>query len=165
MANLSIPAPIEPEKSDWLHDRDNRPKGPGTSRVELLKRFSGLIAGSILAVALTAVLFSLRDSWGNHREWLVTMIPFIVLAGLALSYLALRREWVAMAPGIFFLFFALLFGFIDILADNDEAATDTLRDTMSILGGIALGIATACFVVAVIWVEARKPFKAPQPEL
>lgn len=165
MANLSIPAPIEPEKSDWLHDRDNRPKGPTTSRVELAKRNGGLIAGVILSVGLTAVMFSLRASWDNHREWLVTMIPFLVIAGLALSYLVLRREWIALAPGGAFLSIALLFALFDVIADNDGGSTDTIRDVLSILGGIALGIATACLVVAVIWIEARKPYKAPTPEV
>ena len=165
MANLTIPAPYEPEKTDYLHDRSTRPDAPNASRVELGKRWSGLALGLVISVGLTALLFSVRDSWSNHREWLVTLIPVLVIAGIALGHLTVRRQWVALSPGLVFLFLALLFGGADIFADNDAAASDTARDVLSILGGIALGIATVAFCIALVWVEARKPTRAPTPEL
>lgn len=165
MANLTIPAPTEPEKSDWLHQRSERPPAPAVSRVQLLRQYAGLIAGVVLAVGLTATMFSLRDSWHNHREWLVTLIPFLVIAALSLSYLTIRGELTALAPGLLFLFVALLFTLFDVLADNDSGATDRMRDVFSILGGIALGFATAALAVALVWIEAAKPPKAPAPEL
>lgn len=165
MANLSIPAPIETEKSAFLHDRTNRPPAPTTSTLELARRWSGFIAGLVLSVGLTAVLFSVRDSWENHREWLVTVIPVLVIAGVSLGHLAVRKQIVALAPGGAFLFLALIFAGADVLADNDGGASMTTRDTLSILGGIALGVAAAAFVFALFWVELRNPTRAPTPEL
>ena len=165
MANLSIPAPYEPEKTGYLHDRSTRPDAPSESRVELAKRWSGLALGIAISVGLTALLFSVRDSWDNHREWLVTVIPLLVIAGIALGHLLVRRQFVALAPGAVFLFLALLFGGADVLADNDGATSDTARDVLSILGGISLGIATIAFCMALAWVEMRNPTKAPTPEL
>lgn len=165
MANLSIPAPYEPEKPSYLHDRSTRPDGPSESRVELAKRWSGLALGIAISVGLTALLFSVRNSWENHREWLVTVIPLLVIAGIALGHLIVRGQWLALSPGLAFLFLALLFGGADILADNDRASSDTTRDVLSILGGIALGIATVAFCIALAWVELRNPTKAPTPEL
>lgn len=165
MANLTIPAPYEPDKTEFLHDRSTRPDAPNESRIELGKRWSGLALGAAISVGLTALLFSVRDSWDNHREWLVTIIPMLVIAGIALGHLAVRRQWVALAPGLVFLFLALMFGAGDIMADNDEAASDSARDVLSILGGIALGIATIALSVALVVVELRNPTKAPTPEL
>ena len=70
MANLTVPAPVESEKSTWIHDRSQRPKAPALSRLFLAKRWAGFALGLVISVGLTAALFSLRDSWHNHREWL-----------------------------------------------------------------------------------------------
>lgn len=164
MANLSIPAPYEPEKTDYLHDRSTRPDGPPASRLEMGRRWIVPALGMVFAVGLTALLFSLRDSWGNHREWLVTVIPVLVIAGIALGYLIVRRQWIPLAPGFVFLMLALLFGGADLFADND-GASDTVRNVLSILGGISLGIATLALSIALVWVELRNPTKAPTPEL
>lgn len=165
MANLSIPAPVETEKATFLHDRSNRPAAPATSRADLLKRWAGTIVGCALAVGLTAVLFSVRDSWDNHREWLVMVVPVLVIAGLALGHLGARNKLQALAPGLLFLFLALIFAGADILADNDSGASDTTRDVLSILGGICLGLAAAALAFALVWVELRNPTKAPTPEM
>lgn len=165
MANFSIPAPVETEKSTFLHDRTQRPAAPAASRLELAQRWGILAAGVVLSVGASALMFSVRDSWDNHREWLVTVIPFLVIAAIGLAYLVARREIVALAPGLVFLSLALLFGGADILADNDGGASDTTRDVLSILGGISLGIAVLALVIAFFWVEIRKPTKAPTPEL
>lgn len=165
MANLSIPAPVEPEKSTFLHDRSNRPSGPAESRLEMARRYAGLLLGLVFSVGLAAVLFSVRDSWDNHREWLVTVIPFLVIAGIALGHLAMRQQFMALAPGLALLALALMFALFDIIADNDSAASDTTRDVLSIFGGICLGAATVALMAALLWVELRNPTKAPTPEL
>lgn len=164
MANLSIPAPIEPEKSTWIHDRSQRPSAPESGRAELGRRWFGFALGLVVSVGLTAALFSLRDSWHNHREWLVTVIPVLVIAGVALGHLIARRRLLAMAVPGGFLFLALLFMLFDIIADNDGSPMSA-RDTFSILGGIALGFAAVSFAVSLLWVELRSPTKAPTPEL
>lgn len=164
MANLSIPAPIEPEKSPWIHDRSQRPSAPAFDRMALVRRWWGFALGVVISVGLTATLFSLRDSWHNHREWLVTVIPFLVIAGIGLGHLVARQRLMALAVPSGFLFLALLFMLFDIVADN-EGSSMSARDTFSILGGIALGFAAVSFAVALLWVEIRNPTKAPTPEL
>lgn len=165
MANLSLPAPVEEDKTAYLHDRLQRPAAPQVSRLDLLKRWNGFLLGLVISVGLTAVLFSLRDSWHNHREWLVTVIPFLVIAGVGLGHLLARRKLTSLAVAGVFLFLALLFTFFDIIADRDGGATMTTRDVLSILGGIALGFATVALIVTLVWVEVRNPTKAPTPEL
>ena len=84
MANLSIPAPIEPEKTPWIHDRSQRPAAPARDRAAVARQWWGFALGLVLSVGLTATMFSLRDSWHNHREWLVTFIPVLVILILAM---------------------------------------------------------------------------------
>ena len=165
MANLSIPAPVETEKSSFIHDRTTRPAAPARSRLALAKQWAGFAAGLVLAVGFTAVLFSVRDSWHNHREWLVTVIPVLVIGGVALGHLTARGQAKALVPGGLFLFLALIFAGADVLADHDSGATMTARDTLSILGGIALGISVVALAIALFWVEIRNPTKAPAPEM
>jgi len=165
MANFTIPAPVETEKSTFLHDRTQRPAAPPASRMELVQRWGILAAGIALSVGASALLFSIRDSWNNHREWLVSVIPLLVIAAIGLAYLVARREIVPLATGLVFLFLALLFGGADLIADNDSGASDTTRDVLSILGGISLGAAVLALVFAFFWVEIRKPTKAPTPEM
>lgn len=164
MANLSIPAPYEPEKANWIHERENRPDEPKLTRLEFARRWAVLAIGGVLAVGITALLFSIRDSWDNHREWLVSFIPFLVIAVIALAHLSARKQFIALVPGGVFLFFALLFAGADLLADYDEAS-DTTRDVLSILAGVCLAIATVLLMAALLWVEIRKPTKAPLPEM
>jgi len=165
MVNFNLPAPVETEKPAFIHDRTTRPAAPETSRLTLAKRWGGFLAGIVLAVGFTAVLFSLRDSWGNHREWLVTTIPMLAIAAVSLGHLTARGQLKALTPGLLFLFFALLFTGADILADNDSAATMTARDTLSILGGIALGFAVVLLGIALFWVELKDPTRPPVPEM
>ncbi|MEO8539274.1 MAG: hypothetical protein ABI577_05995 [bacterium] len=165
MANLTVPAPVESEKSTWIHDRSQRPKAPALSRLFLAKRWAGFALGLVISVGLTAMLFSLRDSWHNHREWLVTVIPVLVIAGVGLGHLAMRGKFSALAVPIGFFFLALLFTILDLVADHDGGTSMTARDTYSILGGIALGFAAVSTVIALLWTELRDPTKAPTPEL
>ena len=161
---MSIAAPVEPEKAAFLHDRTNRPVAPAPSRLELGKRWAAVAVGVVLSVGLTAVLFSLRDSWENHREWLVTTIPLLVIAGVALAHLAIRQQIVPLVPAATFLVLALTFGGADLFLDAEDGS-NTARDTLSILGGICLGFAVAGLVFALLWVELRNPTKAPTPDL
>lgn len=165
MANFSIAAPVESEKTTFLHDRSSRPVPPETSRMDLLKRWTGFILGLALSVGLTAVLFSLRDSWENHREWLVTVIPVLVIAGVGLGHLLARRQVTALGVGGGLLFLTLLFTLFDIIADNDSGSTLKTRDVLSIIGGVCLGFASVALIATLVWVEMRNPTKAPKPEL
>jgi hypothetical protein len=133
--------------------------------LELAMRWASFAVGVLLAVGLTAVLFSIRDSWDNHREWLVTTIPVLAIAAIGLAHVVARGKVVPLAVGVTFLFLALVFAGADVLADHDDGATDTARDVLSILAGICLGVAAVAIVMALVWVEARNPTKAPTPEV
>ncbi|MFN8616398.1 MAG: hypothetical protein U0837_04840 [Dehalococcoidia bacterium] len=164
MANLSIPAPIEPEKTPWIHDRSQRPAAPARDRAALARQWWGFALGLVLSVGLTATMFSLRDSWHNHREWLVTFIPVLVIAGVGLGHLIAREKLLAISVGLGFLLLAWMFMLFDIIADNDGSSMGT-RDTFSILGGIALGFGAVALSIALLWVEVRNPTRAPAPQL
>jgi hypothetical protein len=164
MANFAIPAPVEPQKSTFLHDRSNRPKAPAANRLDLAKRWAGFALGLVFGVGSAALLFSIRDSWDNHREWLVTTIPILVIAAVALGHLIVRGKAVALIPGGVFLFFALVFAGADILADNSDQSLTT-RDTLSILAGICLGFAAVLLSIALLWVELRDPTRVPTAQV
>lgn len=164
MAELSVPAPFEPEKSS-IHDRSTRPDRPAASRGDYVRRYWGFALGIVLTGLITAMAFQARAGWDNHREWVVaTTVPFHALGGIAFGHIIYRRAWKEMAPGLLFFFLACLFIGGDVLADADDASM-AARDTLSILGGIALGLAIACFIVGALWVELRRPTKAPAPEM
>ena len=164
MAELSVPAPYEPVKSD-IHDREARPDAPKTSRGAYVKRFWGVALGLVITCAIVALAFQARAGWDNHREWVVaTTVPFHVLGGMGAAYLIYRGALKELAPGLFFFFLAALFIGGDILADASDASM-TARDTLSILGGIALALAIIAFVVGALIVEVKRPTKAPAPEM
>jgi hypothetical protein len=165
MANFAIPAPVEPQKSTFLHDRSNRPKAPATNRLDLAKRWAGFALGLVFGVGSAALLFSIRDSWENHREWLVTVIPVLVIAAIALAYLVSRQKGAALGTGLAFLIAAIAFAGSDILVDREPNPSSTAQDTLSILGGVALALASIALIVAFLIVEIRNPTKAPTPEL
>jgi hypothetical protein len=165
MANMSIPRPFEPEKSGYIHDRATRPDAPKPSRLELAQRWVPFAAALALGVGSTALLFSIRDSWENHREWLVTVIPVLVIAAIALAHLITRKQLIPLAPGGAFLFLALVFAGADILVDREPNPSSTTQDWLSILAGVSLGIAVALLAFSLLWVEIREPTKAPTPEL
>jgi uncharacterized membrane protein len=165
MANFSLPAPFEPEKSSFIHDRTTRPARPAVSNNDLVRRFAGFGLGLVFAAFMLAIAFQVRDGWENHREWVVAMSgPFYALGGIAIGHLLYRKKLEAVAPALLFLFLAALFAGFDIAADADDASM-TARDVLSIIGGICLAISIACAVFAVLWVELRNPTKVPPPQM
>lgn len=165
MANFSLPAPFEPEKSSFIHDRTTRPARPATSNNDLVRRFAGFGLGLVFAAFMLAIAFQVRDGWENHREWVVAMSgPFYALGGIAIGHLLYRKKLEAVAPALLFLVVAAALAGIDIAADANDASM-TARDLLSISGGIALAISIACAVFAVLWVELRSPTKAPPPQM
>jgi len=165
MANFSDRAPFESEKTAYIHDRTTRPDRPVVTRSELARRWGGTAAGLALSVGFTAVLFSLRDSWDNHREWIVTIIPILSIAGIAMGHLLARKKANALLVGGTFLFLALVFAGGDFFVDREANPNETARDVLSMLGGICLVISVHAFAFALIWTELRSPTKAPLPEM
>jgi hypothetical protein len=165
MANFSLPAPFEPEKTAYIHDRSNRPARPAASRGDLVRRFAGFGIGLVLAVFMVAIAFQVRDGWDNHREWVVaTSGPFYALGGIALGHLLYRKKFEAAAPALVFLVLAAAVAGFDIAADAGDADM-ALRDALSIIGGILLAASIACAVFAAFWVELRNPTKVPPPQM
>ena len=111
------------------------------------------------------MLFSVRDSWENHREWLVTVIPILVIGAIAAGHLLARKQGEPLAAGIGFLLLAAIFAAADIMVDREAEPSATTQDVLSVLGGVCLGLAALSLVVALFWVELRNPTKAPEPEL
>ncbi len=164
MADFSLPAPFEPQKSEYIHDRSTRPARPTLGWRDWLSLFWGYGLGILFALALTIILFQVRASWDNHREWLVSFIPFFAIAGLAFGYLAQRGKWEALAvPGAFLLLTGI-FTVSDLLGDIDDASLRA-RDIVSILGGISLAATTLAAIITLLWVEWRNPPKAPPPAM
>jgi hypothetical protein len=161
MADFSLPAPDEPQKPDFLHNRPTRPPRSAVSAREIFERFWGYGLGVVFAILLTSTMFQVRASWENPREWLVMFIPFFAIAGLAFGIFLQRGQWTALAVPAAFLFLTGIFTVSDLLADI-ESASARARQIVSILGGISLGLTTLTAIIALIWVEVRNPPKAPQ---
>ena len=165
-ADFSAPAPVEREKQgDYLHDRERIPDEP-KDRMQLVRPYIGMGIGLLLAFLFTGLAFEARDSWNAHRDWVVpATVPFLALAGIAMGHLIWRGEWSAFFPG-----FLLLLGVIGIEFSNWWRSTltdgdDVARDVLSIAAGVVLGITVAYLIAAVIWVELKRPTRAPQPEM
>lgn len=165
MANFSLPAPFEAEKSAFIHDRSTRPVRPAVSRAELVRRFAGLGMGLVVAGIMVAIAFQVRAGWDNHREWVVAMSgPFYAIGGISIGHLLARQKWEPVAPALIFLALAAACAGLDIVADAGDADM-VLRDLLSVAGGILVAISIGCALFAALWVEIRTPTKAPPPQM
>ena len=165
MADFSAPAPVEPEKSEVIHDRATRPDAP--SDRQDLGRLLLLIAVSVLfTAALVAIAFQARASWTEVRDWVVPVtIPLYALGGISLAYLVLRRAWLAASTGLTLLFITVALTGFNLWRAALTTGPDGLRDSFSITIGILLGFTIAALAAAMVWVEARRPSRPPAPEL
>lgn len=166
MADFSVPAPIEPQKTPWLHDRTQRPAPPQVEPRDWARFFLGLALGFLFTLGLTAIAFQTRDSWGAHRDWVVpTTIPFYAMAGIAAGYLFVRREWEAAAAGIVFTATSVALMLGNIARGREVEGEDLTRDLLAAFGGVALGLAVVCFVAGFLWVQWRRPEKVAPPPM
>lgn len=162
MADLAAPAPFEPDKSTYLHDRSARPKAPVASAATHAKRFTEVGLGLLLTVAFVALCFQTRAAWAGHRDWVVPAIVVpAAMAAVALAGLLMRRQIVAAAPGLIFLFLGLVLTGTNIVANG----SDTLDNVLSIITAVLLGISAALLIAAFVMVEWTRPIKAPAPEM
>lgn len=166
MVNWSAPAPANPEKPDWLHDQSQLPAAPGRTRTEYLHYLGPLILGLVFAAVFVALSFQTRASWGSHRDWVVpTTIPLTAIAGVAMGYLVARRAWVELTPGLLLLFVVLVLTGLNIWRGAVTEGDDTLRDVLSITAGVFLGLTVLALWGALVWLEAKHPLRAPQPQM
>ena len=162
MADFAAPAPFDPDKSTYLHDRGERPKAPAAGAATYVKRFSELGLGLLLTVGFVALCFQTRAAWAGHRDWVVPAIVIpAAMAAVALAGLLMRKQIVAAGPGLIFLFLGLVLTGTNIVADG----SDTVNNVLSIITAVLLGIAAALFIVAFVVVEWTRPIKAPAPEM
>lgn len=167
MANLKAAVPIEDVKSGaWLHDRTRIPAGPGRDWKQWALDNQGYLWGIAFAIILTAAVMQTRDAWETHRDWVppALLVP-AVLGGLALGHLGQRGKVNAVGVPAFLLGLA---GFALALhwwiADEhpDKAAWLTTFTTIAYATLIA---AVHWLIFAVVFVEAKDPTKAAEPEV
>jgi hypothetical protein len=168
MADLTAAAPIETEKTgDYLHDMTNRPQPPESRTPDLIKRYTPGALALLLTFAVVALAFETRDSWTSHRDWVIPVnVPFFAIAGLALAHLLIRHEWLAALPGFTLLLVSSVFMAINVWigaagAENQDGA----RLFLAIAGGIGIVFGVIALLIGLVWVEAKRPTRAPAATL
>ncbi len=165
MADFSAAAPVEPDKSEVVHDRDTRPGAPA-DRQDYGRLLLHIAVGVACTAAFVAIAFQARASWTEVRDWVVPVtIPLYALGGISLAYLLLRRAWLEASTGVTLLFFAVALTGFDLWRAALTTGPDGLRDSFSITIGVLLGFSIAALAAGMAWVEARRPSKPPAPEL
>jgi len=167
MANFTASRPIETQKEGaYLHDRTNRPAAPTWTRMELVRRFAPIGLGLLLAFGLLAIAFQTWAAWDNHRAWHVAlMTPLWVLGGLALGHLLMRKEFKIITFGLSLVGLGLILMFMNSWRGNLTEGPDGGRDAMTIVSAILFVIAVHSFLIAAVWVEAKRPSRAPVPQM
>ena len=165
MADFSAAAPVEPDKSEVVHDRETRPGAPA-DRQDYGRLLLHIAVGVAFTAAFVAIAFQARASWTEVRDWVVPVtIPLYALGGISLAYLVLRRAWLEASAGVTLLFFAVALTGFDLWRAALTTGPDGLRDSFSITIGVLLGFSIAALAAGMAWVEARRPSKPPAPEL
>ena len=165
MADFSAAAPVEPDKSEVVHDRDTRPGAPA-DRQDYGRLLLHIAVGVACTAAFVAIAFQARASWTEVRDWVVPVtIPLYALGGISLAYLLLRRAWLEASTGVTLLFFAVALTGFDLWRAALTTGPDGLRDSFSITIGVLLGVSIAALAAGMAWVEARRPSRPPAPEL
>ncbi len=165
MADFSAGAPVEPVKSEVVHDRDTRP-GPPADCGDYVRLLLHIAVAVACTAAFVALAFQARASWTEVRDWVVPVtIPLYALGGISLAYLVLRRAWLEASTGVTLLFFAVALTGFDLWRAALTTGPDGLRDSFSITIGVLLGFSIAALAAGMAWVEARRPSKPPAPEI
>ena len=165
MADFSAAAPVEPDKSEVVHDRDTRPGAPA-DRQDYVRLLLHIVVAAAFTAAFVAIAFQARASWTEVRDWVVPVtIPLYALGGISLAYLVLRRAWLEASTGVTLLFFAVALTGFDLWRAALTTGPDGLRDSFSITIGVLLGFSIAALAAGMAWVEARRPARPPAPEL
>ncbi|MGH2608167.1 MAG: hypothetical protein ACRDHF_03685 [Tepidiformaceae bacterium] len=166
MANWSGAAPTNPDKPDWLHDQSELPPPPARRLMD----YGGILWPIVLALlftgALVALAFTARASWESHRDWVVPgTIPFLAIGGVAIGYLAARRAWAASSPAWFLLALLVALTALNVWRGAETSGSDGLRDALSIMQGVLIGLTVVAAAGAMIFVEWTRPTRPPAPEM
>jgi hypothetical protein len=167
MADFQSAAPVEPNKiGDYLHERSRIPAAPERSAGHYWTVYGGFIVGVLFALAVSALVFELRDAWESHRDWVppAAMVP-AVLGAVALGHLASRARVNAIALPAFLLFIAASGPQLNLWMHHEFPEKDGISLAITIVSALCLGIATVWLLVALLWTEATDPTHAPEPEM
>ena len=167
MPDWTAAAPQEPNKiGDYLHGRERIPDAPDNARSALVENWAGLAAGTLLGLGLAAVGFEVRDSWKEHRDWVVPIIALAgIFAGLGIGHLLGRGKFAAAGPAILFAILAVAFAGFDIWRGEVlDGESDAGRVTLGVFAAIFLGLSAASAIVAVLYVETKQPTQPPEAE-
>jgi hypothetical protein len=168
MADFSSSVPAEPAKiGEYLHDRDRIPERPPITAMGLLKQWWGVVFGLALGVGLMCAGFEIRDSWKEHRDWVIPLIALGgIIAGLAIGYLLYRGKWAYLAAPLLFAVLAVAFCVFDVwrgeVVDGDS---DAGRKTLGVFFTIFFVASAVSGAIAVFTLEAKDPTRAPQAEV
>ncbi len=165
MTDFAAKAPFNPEKPNELHARESLPAAPDRSRKDVIHHFLGLGLGVIGTCMFVALAFQARAGWHNHREWVVaTTVPGAVFAGVCFGYLLARRQFKAAQWGVSLLAISVGFTVFNFIQGEISDGPDYGRDALTILAGSFLIFSGAAFVIAEVYVELKRPTRAPTPE-
>ncbi len=164
MATWSGPTPVNPDKSDWLHDQAELPRPPVRGTRDYAGMLLPIALGLAFTAALVALAFQARASWDSHRDWVVpATIPLLALGGVAFGYLVARRAWLAANPAIGLLLLVCAFTALNMWRGAETEGSDGLRDALSIIQGVTLGLTVTAAVAAAIFVEWTRPTHPAPP--
>lgn len=166
MANFSVPAPYEPEKSGaYLHDRSRLPAGPGDRNADMRYLLVPLLAIAF-GIGLFALCVQTRAAWDTHRDWVVPASAQVaVLGGLGLGYLLARNKWLEALPGIGLLLIAVVITALNIWRGEVVSGSDALRYAMGIVTTVFIGLTVIALVGGLIAAEVTDPTRPPEPEV
>ena len=166
MATLTATAPVETEKTTYLHDRSIRPSAPAKSLKDAATDLAPLLSLALLAASAQALSFTTRAAWAGHRDWVVPMTtPLWVIGAVALGAMLWRQKWQIAAPSLAFLCVGLALTVLNVIRGQDVDGSDHLRDFYAIASAVMYGCATVAAVAGWAMMEIRQPIAAPPPEL
>jgi peptidoglycan/LPS O-acetylase OafA/YrhL len=159
-ADFSQPVPVNADKVDALHRQGEMPARPKLGRSDLLKLYLPPALGLMFAVGAVAMAFQARASWESHRDWVVPVtVPFLVIGGLGMGYLAARMNLRTLAPTVALLSMTLVFGFLNVMRGQWVDGEDGLRDVLSVITGVLLGATIVSAIATYAWDEIKNPVR------
>jgi hypothetical protein len=163
MANWSAPAPTAPDRENWLHDQSQLPPAPSEGRAGYVRWLLPIALGLAFTAGMVALAFQARATWDSHRDWVVpTTVPLLALGGVAMAYLFARRAGLALLTPIVLILLLCGITVLNIWRGAETEGSDGLRDAMSIIQGVLIGLTVLSLVVAAIYVEATRPTRPPE---
>jgi hypothetical protein len=167
MADFGAGAPSEPAKlGEYLHERSRIPAQPAAWWRAMATQYWGAAFGLALGLGLAAAGFEVRDSWKEHRDWVVPVIALAgISAGLGIGHLVSRGKWQAAGPVILLALLFVAFVVFDVWRGEVlDGESDAGRKALGVFAAVFLGLAAAAAVISTLVVELRSPSRPPANE-